>query len=214
MNWVLGARDSVGRPTLCLREIKADRGPIKGICGYAPHSESRKSYFISHITLRNTQVMLLSVHMHTNTPMHTINDHACFRKPGGCIWTLDISHWPWDLVMQSPLIPTYDECMLEWKGGGKWWNRDTRAAAWEAVHFALRMSSNKNIWFLVQQKEVHMWDHVWESTAVPQWWWSILRPWRRKMNMLPQCRPAIHINLWTTFFPTEELEGQRCYSTS
>lgn len=28
--------------------------------------------------------------------------------------SLDISHWPCDLVMQSPLIPTYDE----WNGGG------------------------------------------------------------------------------------------------
>lgn len=28
--------------------------------------------------------------------------------------SLDISHWPCDLVMQSPLIPTYDE----WNEGG------------------------------------------------------------------------------------------------
>lgn len=27
--------------------------------------------------------------------------------------SLDISHWPCDLVMQSPLIPTYDQCPLE-----------------------------------------------------------------------------------------------------
>lgn len=32
--------------------------------------------------------------------------------------SLDISHWPCNFVMQSPLIPTYDECMLEWRGGG------------------------------------------------------------------------------------------------
>lgn len=34
--------------------------------------------------------------------------------------SLDISHWLCDLVMQSPLIPTYDECTLEWRreGGG------------------------------------------------------------------------------------------------
>lgn len=29
--------------------------------------------------------------------------------------SLDISHWLCDLVMQSPLIPTYDECTLEWR---------------------------------------------------------------------------------------------------
>lgn len=28
--------------------------------------------------------------------------------------SLDISHWLCDLVMQSPLIPTYDAC---WNGG-------------------------------------------------------------------------------------------------
>lgn len=36
--------------------------------------------------------------------------------------SLDISHWLCDLVMQSPLIPTYDECTLEWRrrgGGGR-----------------------------------------------------------------------------------------------
>lgn len=32
--------------------------------------------------------------------------------------SLDISHWLCDLVMQSPLIPTYDECTLEWRRGG------------------------------------------------------------------------------------------------
>lgn len=30
--------------------------------------------------------------------------------------SLDISHWPCDLVMQSPLIPTYDECRSERRG--------------------------------------------------------------------------------------------------
>lgn len=29
--------------------------------------------------------------------------------------SLDISHWLCDPVMQNPLIPTYDECTLEWR---------------------------------------------------------------------------------------------------
>lgn len=31
--------------------------------------------------------------------------------------SLDFGHWLCDLVMQSRLIPTYDECMLEWRRG-------------------------------------------------------------------------------------------------
>lgn len=47
--------------------------------------------------------------------------------------SLDIGHWLCDLVMQSPLIPTYDEYTLEWRKGcgeGVWGvlNRDTGAS--------------------------------------------------------------------------------------
>jgi len=58
--------------------------------------------------------------------------------------SLDISHWPCDLVMQSPLIPTYDECRSELRGDLKQrYEGSCRRGC--PVHCALRMSARAKI---------------------------------------------------------------------
>lgn len=75
--------------------------------------------------------------------------------------SLDINHWLCDPVMQSPLIPTYDKCTLEWRevyrgGGGGMAEREIWGS-WKRGHSLceqrdLGSAGQKNIlWLRVQR---------------------------------------------------------------
>lgn len=119
IHWVLGTRDSVSCLTRCLGEIREmiEIQSKVSVGIYLILNPKRVTSSHTALYMKHTGDAIVHAYAHKHTHAHTINDRACFGKPGGCIWTLDISHWPCDLVMQSPLIPTYDECMLEWSGG-------------------------------------------------------------------------------------------------
>lgn len=112
---------------------------------WLPEESLQLIYALSMKHIGNAIVCAHSHHMRT----HTDTQYQWQRVPQKTrrlhMDSLDISHWLCDLVMQSPLIPTYDECTLEWRreGGGGGWNRDMRAAVREAVHCALRTSGSK-----------------------------------------------------------------------
>lgn len=62
--------------------------------------------------------------------------------------SLDINHWLCDPVMQSPLIPTYDKCTLEWREvyrgvGGGWLKEKYEAAGRGAIHCVSKEISNQ-----------------------------------------------------------------------
>lgn len=91
--------------------------------------------------------------------------------------SLDISHWLCDLVMQSALIPTYDECTLEWgkfaEGSCGWLKERYEAAVrgcvskevhdQQAKHIVAKSTTRTQIFFtgdIRKQERCSCADHV------------------------------------------------------